>query len=309
MAARDPGSVLVVADADDRHATALAATVREQHGLNAIRLDPRDFPARSGSFRVDRYGTARSLSRVIGLDEVRSVWWRRSPGRSLPAADGVEARSESDGFLQGLLWSIPAYWVNDPGADRTASRRIVQLETARRAGFAIPETLITNDPDEARSFVGSRPGAVVRKRGGAGGRARTRLCTDADLADLASIRDTPTAFQDYVAAECDLRVVWVEGVEWAIRMVPGHGDGVAPPTHLRPERLPASVGKALTTLMGALGLSFGVLDLRLGLDGEYYFLEVDPQGRFAHLATRADLPIFRSLANLLVLGDGAVADF
>ncbi|MEV0354532.1 hypothetical protein AB0H71_00545 [Nocardia sp. NPDC050697] len=308
MTPHGPSTILVVADADDRHAAALAATVREQHGLTAIRLDPREFPSRTGSFRVDPSGTARSLSRIVGLDDVRSVWWRRTTGHTVPHAGGAEAQSESDGFLQGLLWSIPAYWVNDPGADRTASRRIVQLETARRAGFAIPETLITNDPDEARSFVGGRPGAVVRKRGNAGGRARTRLCTDADLGDIEAIRNTPTAFQDYIAAECDLRVVWVDGVEWAVRVAPGHGERGAPPAHLRPERLPASVGKSLTTLMGALGLSFGVLDLRIGLDGEYYFLEVDPQGRFAHLATRAELPIFRSLANLLVLGDGAVAD-
>ncbi|MFC8045756.1 hypothetical protein [Nocardia sp. NPDC057353] len=308
MTAHGSSSVLVVADTDDRHAAALAATVREQHGLNAIRLDPREFPARTGSFRVDRGGTARSLSRIVGLDSVRSVWWRRTTGQTLPRSGGAEAQSESDGFLQGLLWSIPAYWVNDPGADRTASRRIVQLETARRAGFAVPETLITNDPDEARSFVGSRRGAVVRKRGNAGGRARTQLCTDADLGDIEAIRNTPTAFQDYIAAECDLRVVWVDGVEWAVRLVPGHAESGAAAAPLQPERLPASVGKALTTLMGALGLSFGVLDLRIGLDGEYYFLEVDPQGRFAHLAARAELPIFRSLANLLVLGDGAVAD-
>jgi hypothetical protein len=59
--------------------------------------------------------------------------------------------------------------------------------------------------------------------------------------------------------------------------------------------------------MGTLGLSFGVLDLRVGLDGEYYFLEVNPQGQFAYLEIKTGLPIFTSLANLLVYGDGAVS--
>jgi hypothetical protein len=73
------------------------------------------------------------------------------------------------------------------------------------------------------------------------------------------------------------------------------------------ERLPASVSKSLTTLMGALGLVFGVLDIRLGLDGEYYFLEVNPQGQFAYLEIKTGLPIFASLAQFLVHGEAMVS--
>ena len=206
MAARRTGSVLIVSESDDLHGTAMAATLREHHGLSPIQLDLRDFPRESGSFRLDRHGTTRSLSHVIGLDDVRSVWWRRPHPAQVPAgvraSDDAYRQAECDGFIQGLLWSIPAYWVNDPGADRTASRKIVQLETARRAGFVIPETLITNDPDEARSFVESRSGSVVYKRTGTGRAefAETRIITKADFGRLAGIRSAPTTFQDYVEA-------------------------------------------------------------------------------------------------------------
>ncbi|MGY4099301.1 hypothetical protein ACW2Q0_07035 [Nocardia sp. R16R-3T] len=320
MAARRTGSVLIVSESDDLHGTAMAATLREHHGLSPIQLDLRDFPRESGSFRLDRRGTARSLSHVIGLDDVRSVWWRRPHPTQVPAgvraSDDAYRQAECDGFIQGLLWSIPAYWVNDPGADRTASRKIVQLETARRAGFVIPETLITNDPDEARSFVESRSGSVVYKRTGTGRAefAETRIITKADFGRLAGIRSAPTTFQDYVEAQCDLRVVWMDGIEWAVRVDSQSGVGrvdsrLDTTVDFAPEHLPASVSKSLATLMGALGLSFGVLDLRLGLDGEYYFLEVNPQGQFAYLEIKTGLPMFRSLANLLVNGDGAVPGF
>ncbi|WP_433597701.1 hypothetical protein ACQPXH_18110 [Nocardia sp. CA-135953] len=320
MAARRTGSVLIVSESDDLHGTAMAATLREHHGLSPIHLDLRDFPRESGSFRLDRHGTTRSLSHVIGLDDVRSVWWRRPHPAQVPAgvraSDDAYRQAECDGFIQGLLWSIPAYWVNDPGADRTASRKIVQLETARRAGFAIPETLITNDPDEARSFVESRSGSVVYKRTGTGRAefAETRLITKADFGRLAGIRSAPTTFQDYVEAQCDLRVVWMDGVEWAVRIDSQSGVGrvdsrLDTTVDFVPEHLPASVSKSLATLMGALGLSFGVLDLRLGLDCEYYFLEVNPQGQFAYLEIKTGLPMFCSLANLLVNGDGAVPGY
>lgn len=58
--------------------------------------------------------------------------------------------------------------------------------------------------------------------------------------------------------------------------------------------------------MGALGLEFGVLDLWLGTDGEYYFREVNPQGQFAYLEIKTRLPLLTGLGNLLVRGDGTV---
>ncbi|MEV6769401.1 hypothetical protein AB0N05_12330 [Nocardia sp. NPDC051030] len=317
MAPRTTGSVLIVTEADDLHGDALASTLRKHHGLNAIRLDMRDFPRENGTFRLGSDGTYRSLSHVLGLDGATSVWWRRPHPCGVPGSARTEddsyRQAECDGFLQGLLWSIPALWVNDPGADRTANRKIVQLETAYRAGFAVPETLVTNDAHEARAFIESRPGPVVFKRTGTvrGAFTETRIVTPADLDRLPTIRNSPTIFQDYIQAECDLRIVWVDGIEWAVRIDSQSGVGrvdsrLDTAVAFTPDRLPASVSKSMTTLMGALGLAFGVLDLRVGLDGEFYFLEVNPQGQFAYLEIKTGMPIFESLANLLVLGDGTV---
>ncbi|RDI67201.1 hypothetical protein [Nocardia pseudobrasiliensis] len=320
MAGGTASSVLIVTETHDVHADALAATLRNRHGITPIRLDMRDFPRESGSFRLGRIGTARTLSHIPGLDAVTAVWWRR-PHRSLVAngissADDEFRQAECDGFLQGLLWSIPALWVNDPGADRTACRKIVQLETARRSGFAVPDTLITNDPDEAREFVATRPGPVVYKRTGTGRAAfaETRLLGPGDLDRLATIRSAPTTFQDYIDADCDLRVVWIDGLEWTVRIDSQSGVGrvdsrLDTAVEFTPARLPAAVSKSLATLMGALGLVFGVLDIRLGVDGEYYFLEVNPQGQFAYLEIKTGLPIFHSLANFLVTADAAVPGY
>ncbi|MFC9997324.1 hypothetical protein [Nocardia sp. NPDC127526] len=317
MAARTTGSVLMVTEADDLHGDALAATLRKVHAHSPIRLDMRDFPRENGTFRLGRDGTARSLSHVLGLDDVTAVWWRRPQPCRVPLGasgeDDAYRQAECDGFLQGLLWSMPALWVNDPGADRTANRKIVQLETAYRAGFAVPETLITNDVEEARAFLESRPGPVVYKRTGTGRGAftETRIVTAADIARLPTIRNSPTIFQDYIHAECDLRIVWVDGIEWVVRIDSQAGVGrvdsrLDTSVAFTADRLPASVSKSLTTLMGTLGLAFGVLDLRVGRDGEFWFLEVNPQGQFAYLEIKTGLPIFESLANLLVFGDGTV---
>ncbi|WP_280457442.1 MvdC/MvdD family ATP grasp protein [Nocardia carnea] len=311
------GSVLIVSESDDLHAAAMQATLREQHGFNTLRLDLRDFPRAQGSFRIDRSASTRSLAGLDGLDDVRAVWWRRPHPSRVPAGvradDDAYRQAECDAFAQGLLWSLPARWVNDPGHDRLAHRKIVQLDIARRAGCAIPETLITNDPREAREFIENCAGRVVFKRTGTSRAefAETRLVASTDLDRLGAIRWAPTIFQRYIDPECDLRVVWVDGQEWVVRIDSRAGAGrvdsrLDVSVDFTPARLPAPVSKSLATLMGALGLGFGVLDLRVGLDGEHYFLEVNPQGQFAYLEIKTGLPIFASLAGLLAHGDSAV---
>jgi hypothetical protein len=44
--------------------------------------------------------------------------------------------------------------------------------------------------------------------------------------------------------------------------------------------LPASIGNQLKTLLSALNLHYGCIDLRRQPDGEYRFLEVNPSGQF-----------------------------
>ncbi|MGW0181285.1 hypothetical protein [Nocardia sp. NPDC003345] len=318
MGARYPGRVLIVSEADDLHATAMEATLREQHALAPLRLDLRDFPREPGTIRIDRTGATRSLAGLAGLDEVTAVWWRRPHHSEVPAGarsdDDAYRQAECDGFIQGLLWSLPARWVNEPGHDRIAHRKIVQLDTAARAGCAVPETVVTNDPGEARAFAESCGAPVVFKRTGTSRAefSETRILDPGELDRLNGIRWSPTIFQRFIEPECDLRVVWVEGHEWVVRIDSPAGAGrvdsrLDNSVGFAPGRLPAAVSKSLATLMGALGLSFGVVDLRVGLDGEYYFLEVNPQGQFAYLEIKTGLPIFTSLANLLIHGDGAVA--
>jgi len=312
------GSVLVVTEHGDVHAEAMRAVLRRDHGITPIQIDIRDFPQEFGSYRLSASRGSRTIFGSIELDDVRSVWWRRAHPCSIPpsirSADDAFRQTECDGFIQGLTWSLPAIWVNNPGAERIASRKIVQLQAAAEAGFTVPETLITNDPSEAASFIESRPRDVIYKRTGTSRAAEfceTRLVTQRDLARLGSIRTAPTTFQDYIEAEADLRVVWIAGCEWSVRIDSQSGAGrvdsrIDSSVDFAPYELPSSVSRSLATLMDKLGLAFGVVDLRLGRDKEIYFLEVNPQGQFAYMEIKTGLPIFASLANLLVCGHGKV---
>lgn len=51
--------------------------------------------------------------------------------------------------------------------------------------------------------------------------------------------------------------------------------------------------------MATLGLVFGTIDLKITHDGEYVFLEVNPQGQFLYVENLTGLPITLALARLL----------
>ena len=54
--------------------------------------------------------------------------------------------------------------------------------------------------------------------------------------------------------------------------------------------------------MNDLGLVFGAIDLRLGLNGEYYFLAVNPAGQCAYLEANPGVPLIAAVASLLAAG-------
>jgi len=305
-------TVLVVSERDDLHATVLAHVLERDYGARVLRTDLRDFPGSRGSVRVGHGGVRRVLGDVEP-DGVDAVWWRRAHPTDPSGDDEFAAyrQVECDAFVQGALWSLDARWVNDPGAERVASRKIVQLGAAVAAGLAVPETLVTSDPAEAEAWIAARPGEVVFKRTGASRTAffsETRLVRPADLARLSSIRSSPTTFQDFVEPVCDLRVIWVDGHFWTARIDSAAGAGRVDSrldlsVDVTAVSLDAAVQAALNRLLRGLGLLFGVVDLRLGRNGVHHFLEVNPQGQFADVEIRTGLPVFRSLAGLLAIGD------
>jgi hypothetical protein len=303
-------SVLVVANELDIHAKAACSILRSDFGVEAITLDIARFPAIPGVYRQEFCSSFSVVGDAV-LDDVRSVWWRRPSRCSIPSSVDPShdnfRQSECDDFIQGLLWSLDVVWINDPGAQHVASRKVVQLETAIAIGLPVPETLITNDPAAAADFFSSRQKRTIYKRTGTGSEqfTETRLMKDADLSRLAAINLAPTTFQEFIEAECDLRVVWVAGEALAVRIDSQAGVGwvdsrLDNSVAFEPYELPARVSELLNLLMRKLGLAFGVIDLRVSaVDGQIYFLEVNPQGQFAYLEIKSGLPIFQSLAALL----------
>jgi hypothetical protein len=302
-------SVLVIANERDIHTRAVCSALRRDHGIEAVVIDMGAVVSGPCAYRQDGGGTVRTAGDVE-LSDIRAVWCRRpSPAVIPPGVDPAEQvfrQAECDALVQGLLWSLDCAWFNHPGAQHVAANKLVQLAAARDAGLCVPDTLVTNDPESAAEFIAARRGPTVYKRTGLGTEfTETKLVLAADLSRLDGIRFAPTTFQQYIEGRCDVRVVWMAGHTWAVRIDSQAGAGwldsrldntvAFTALDLEPEVL-----DPLGRMMAKLELTFGVIDLRVcAADGRTYFLEVNPQGQFAYLEIKSGVPIVRGVAAVL----------
>ncbi|APU23623.1 MULTISPECIES: MvdC/MvdD family ATP grasp protein [Actinoalloteichus] len=171
------GSVLVITRRFDPTADDVIVRLSARD-VPILRLDLADFPREfrlSGRIASGCSGWSGRVSgtrRGVSLTEVGAVWYRKpSQFHVLDAMSRTEETwsiREARAGMGGILATLRCTWINHPHRNVIADQKPLQLVTADEVGLAIPETIITNDPVQARSFVaGQATGAVYKSlRGG-----------------------------------------------------------------------------------------------------------------------------------------------
>jgi glutathione synthase/RimK-type ligase-like ATP-grasp enzyme len=317
---QDERTVLIVCGPGDEHAISVALHLADL-GVRAVpvdlaRLPERGFAVRVGTGRLRGSPRAAAAQVLLGtaggmIDPATcaATWWRRP--RTVESADAttsVLTEAEWTAALTGMAHVVGGTWVNDPGAEEIARRKLVQLEAAREVGLAVPPTLVTNDLSEARRFVAGcqRRGAVMKSLSSLpeGGLTRAVRADDGLLAER--LRLGPAILQERVDG-LDLRVTVVGGALFAMSVdarAGGDPDDVRASwdqvrATARPARLPDDVAQRIMALQRRLGLHFGAVDLRRRRGGGYAFLEVNPSGQWLHAEQATGHPIGATLARLL----------
>jgi hypothetical protein len=314
--------IVIFAREDDRHANAVAAILGRDHHQDTVILDLSFFPGSNrlaSLFKHDRQTILFTdrRGRRIDLMAVRSFWWRR-PQSLLPDPMIVDpqaqhfALQESLSALYGILRCCPGLWVNDIEHDQNADFKPRQLAAMRCLGLSVPETLITNDPDEARSFFARHEGNVIYKAFNQRGLIwlPTRRFTAADLVHLHQLPCAPVIFQRYIEGNRDIRVTVagnaVHATEFMIEDTE-HVDHrlIMGSTVCSAHYLPLPVERDVIALVRALGLEYGSVDLRLTPSGEYVFFEINTAGEFLYIEDRTGQPIAAAVAAHLASGRSA----
>jgi len=279
---------------DAARAAEIEHVVIDQH-----RLDRHDLVTEVAG---DSGGFLRTWGTRLPLSRITAVYARPlEPGAA--SADPA-ARARAVAFHRAFtdwLDSTASRVVNRPRAMESNASKPYQAQLIARAGFLVPDTLVTNVPDEVREFR-ARHGRIIYKSLSAV-RSIVREFGDEDERRLERIRVLPTQFQAYVPGR-DVRVHTVGARVFATAVDCGATDyryaardGV--PVEMRTYRPPDDVAERCVRLSAALGLLLAGIDLRLRPDGRWVCFEVNPMPAFSYFESLTGLPISEAIVRLL----------
>lgn len=313
--------ILVVSNEDDPHADAVISHLKNQ---SVFRLNTETLLTESDfNFVLENKQCLSEFSaynsHFTELSQVKRVYYRR------PVKPRTEGSSFSDiiideawGALYHALNSLTNIkWLGHPHFDKINSSRILQLTKAQEIGFAIPETIISKDAKKIIGFCKDFEHVIVKPLQ-ARGIVQNEIWTpyfsekieSKELVKLSrDLSSTYNYIQRYIPKKKEWRITIVGQEVFPCVIDSQKASSESAKSDWRKvtsesiphyyEALPKAVESNILKYMAELGLSFGAMDLIEGLDGNWYFLECNPNGQWLWIEELTGQPIAKSIANWL----------
>lgn len=323
--------ILVFTNKEDAHPNPVFERLQER-GVPFFRLNTEDLLTDyTFSWRADGNGCDFELLnkenglRLIG-SEITAVWDRRpEPPKALPVnnTEKINAHNRREAleflrFLRHYVEHIPS--IGSIVGDRVASSKMVQYRTAMDCGFLVPDTIYANSKAAVEFFARKHEKLCLKAiegtdiwddEHGVDYVFYTQILMSAEVPVIPedAFIQTVNFVQEYVPKKYELRVTVVNEDVFAARVLSqelpedkgkidwrqGYDSGLK----FEACSLPEVIRKRCITLVHALGLNFGCIDLIVRPDGEYVFLECNPNGQWLWLELTTGMKISSSIADFL----------
>tara|TARA_R110000751_G_scaffold54003_1_gene116458 strand:- start:452 stop:1402 length:951 start_codon:yes stop_codon:yes gene_type:complete len=253
----------------------------------------------------------------VEINQVRAGYFRRPELPDLKKLDHAGLRAyastEWSALLKSLYLLIGSRWFSHPRDILIAEDKPSQIYLAKRLGLNVPDTVITNDLDAARTLFDNGPvvakphrQAVVENDGAEHVMFTSRIEAVAEE-DRETLQYAPVIFQRLIPKKFDIRVTVVGEQVFSVAIHSQEYDeasldwrrGSNPKIRHEVITLPGDIQLACTELVRQQKLRFGAIDLVLGEDGQFWFLECNPNGQWAWIENRTGLPIAATIVDEL----------
>lgn len=318
-------NVLLVTRSDDNESVEMVAHALRKKGAKPFRLDTDLYPEFiqvSSRLRAKKWQRRLEVGgSTLDLEKVSALWHRRFfAGGALPDSLGdlrPASVDESRRTLYGAIAACDCFQLDPLWSVRRTDHKELQLKRAVDFGLEVPGTLISNDAERAREFVGGWKKPVVTKMQHSFAVYRdgleqvvftTRLMPD-HLEKLDGLCYSPMTFQEELPKQIELRATVVgkrvftasiDSQRSAKTQVDWRKDGVGLIDDWKPYALPKPIERALLKLTRWFGLNYAAADFIVTPEGRHVFLEINAGGEFFWLQRKPGLPIAEALAECLV---------
>jgi hypothetical protein len=289
----------------------------EKKGFSVFRLNSDEIPhSISVEFSCDKNKTSFTINHISGrsfsTSDVHAVWWRKPSQFSflgdLSSEELKFATIEWNKLIDGIFIPLECVWVNRPFDVHMANSKIEQLIRAKKFGFSIPKTCITNNPNAVKNFSQLNRFTIFKPlsspdlgQAGITGSdnlsgspkkykmTQTTLIQDLQLQEISKIELAPGIFQEYVEKKLEIRVTVIGKKVFAASIDSQSSEETRidwrNPSHNANIRwkkfdLPVEIEEKCLMFSESYGLNFSTMDIILDKTGDYVFLENNPNGQF-----------------------------
>jgi hypothetical protein len=285
----------------------------EKLGAEYVIFNQRRFSGAHVEFEI-RWGQVEGTLELEGnsysLAHFQGVFARLMDDQSLPEVRNEPAespvrlrcRSVHDALAR---WCeiAPCRVVNRAAPQGSNASKPYQAQLIRQAGFLIPETLITNEPQRVLEFYAKHKRIIYKSISAV--RSIVQEFKEQDIVRLELIRWCPTQFQEFIEGT-NLRVhvmgerVFATAIDseatdyrYASRQVGDHAE-------LREVDLSDELAAKCVHLAKVLGLPLAGIDLKITPDDQVYCFEVNPSPAFSYYEGNTGQPISEAIALYLI---------
>ncbi len=237
---------------------------------------------------------------IANLDFVEEMYARFLD--VLPGPDPLashQRRAFQEAFAEWLDMT-DALAASRPAAMESNSSKPYQAQLIAKAGFRIPETLVTNDPAALDAFRERHRRIVYKSVSGV--RSIVQELTGAALGRVNRLQHLPVQFQELIeGVDVRVHVVGAECFATTIRSdSTDYRYAGAREAELVSATLPEDVAARCVALSRTLDLPLCGIDLRRTSGGEYVCFEANPMPAFSYFESHTGAPIANAVARLLL---------
>jgi glutathione synthase/RimK-type ligase-like ATP-grasp enzyme len=281
-------------------------------GIDYYRFNCEDIDEKGYSFKLGE-NPSFDINSITNID---TVWFRRTKLPHLKTnSEGEELflLNEYGSLLSNLYHLLsPKKWLSHPKYVYEAENKLYQLKVAKRIGFNIPETIVTNRNIVLKEFISHHKNRVIIKplsqgriiEGEKVKNIFTNILDDKFIKNIDKYSLTPSIIQPYIEKEYELRVTVVNNKVFSAKIDSQTNENAK--IDWRKEKiksvsydLPSKIAKKCVLLRNELNLHFGAIDLIKTKNGEYVFLEINPNGQWAWIEFDTGLPISDEIIKFL----------
>lgn len=318
--------ILIITHTEDNFSIEKVTEYVEKNGFEVIRFDVDLYPLQNKLSTIFENGSWVSILETpetkYRLDDIAAVWYRRAYNIGRGLKEELDAKfygaamGEIRNTLFGFLESIDAYSLGKPGVYRRLDSKEEQLKIADKIGLKIPETCLTNNPEDARQFIIKHKNVVAKMQtgfaiyeDGVESVVFTNVIGEDKLEELDSLLYCPMQFQKKIEKKKELRITVVGQDVYAFEIdsqqfedakVDWRKDGVNLIDKWVRTELPADVETKILELLNVYNVDYGAIDMIVSPEDDYYFIEINAAGEFFWLDNLTeDNLISKSIADVL----------